>query len=256
MILLIGDELLTGRTRDANGHWLAGRLDALGYRVRRMLVLPDEDAVIRAEVREALERAPTVLVSGGLGPTHDDRTTVALAAEFGRALVVDEAGWASLAARYAKRFGSVEALPEEQREAARKMVVVPEGARALANPVGAASGYVLERDGRRVVVMPGVPAELQAMFDREVAAHVLPALSPDTVVEFDVALPEAAFARALSRVADEFPDVGIGSYPHFGELRVTLRFRGVAGRAEAARDRARDLLGTVRRPDGQAGTKS
>ncbi len=236
VIVLIGDELLAGRTRDANGHWLAGRLDSLGYRVRRIVVVPDEDAAIRAELRDALRRAPIVIACGGLGPTHDDRTTAAVAAEFGRVLVVDEPGWSRLLSRYAKRFGRVEDAPADAVAAARKMVTVPDGARALANPVGAAPGYVVEADEGRLLVFPGVPPELVAMFDREVAGVVLPAFAADAVFEVDVGLAEASFARALEEVQSDFPDVAIGSYPRSDELRVTLRFRGAEARAAAARE--------------------
>lgn len=237
-LLIVGDEILSGRTRDANGGWLAARLDALGYRVARIVVAPDEDAALAREVLEMLVRVRTVVVSGGLGPTHDDRTTLVLARLFGRDLVIDEAGWRRLEERYAKRFGG-EKPPEEMVESARKMVRVPAGARPLPNPVGAATAYVLPVADAQIIVLPGVPAELQAIWAQEVEGKVLPARPPDTVVELEVAMAEAAFAGLLERVARAHPDVAVGSYPHWGELRVTLRFRGPPGRAEAARDEVR-----------------
>lgn len=236
VILVIGDEILSGRTRDANGNFLAERLDALGWRVRRIVVVPDEDAEIRRHVREALADASVALCCGGLGSTHDDRTTAAVAAELSRKLVLDEAGWAKLVARYEKRYGPIAGIDPEIVAAARKMVLVPEGARLLANPVGAATGYALDASPGTVVVAPGVPAELQTMFNAEIAGKVLPERARDAVLELDVLMPEARFAAALERVALAHPGVAVGSYPHWGELRVTLRFRGPLDAAAAARE--------------------
>lgn len=231
-VILIGDELLAGHTRDANGHYLAKRLHDLGHRLRRITVVPDERNAIIAEVDAALGVADLVFVSGGLGPTHDDRTTEALAERFGRRLIVDEPAWETLRQRYDKRGRA----PPEMVEAARKMVLVPEGSEVLENPVGAACGYVLREGDRAVVVLPGVPAELEAIFEGGIAGKVAPRLAPSTTLQVDIEMAEAAFALALTEVARRFADVEIGSYPHFGERRVTLRFRGEPARAQAAMD--------------------
>ena len=229
-IILVGDELLAGHTRDANGHFLAQRLTTLGHRVRRIVIVPDEARQLHEEVDLALRTCQMVFLCGGLGPTHDDRTTEALAERFGRRLVVDEAGWERMVRRYGKRLP----VSPEVEESARKMVQVPEGAEVLENPVGAAVGYVLREGPAALVVMPGVPAEMQAMFEHGVVGRLLPTGSPASLLEVDLDLPEATFARALGDVAKAFGDVEIGSYPHFGERRVTLRFRGDAARAQAA----------------------
>ena len=203
----------------------------MGHRVRRIAVIPDERRVIVEELDATLALADVVFVSGGLGPTHDDRTTEALAERFGRRLVVDEAAWASMKARFDKRGTAAPATVE----AARKMVSVPEGAEVLENPVGAAPGYVLREGDRMVVVLPGVPAELQAIFEKGIAGKLLPRLpGGGMVIEVDIEMPEAQFALALTDVAERYADVEIGSYPHFGERRVTLRFRGEAERARGA----------------------
>lgn len=229
-IVLVGDELLAGHTRDANGHYLAKRLNELGHKVRRISTVPDERHAIVEEIDLALTLSDVVLVSGGLGPTHDDRTTEAIAERFGRRLVVDEAAWSSLRSRYDKR-GT--ATPRTV-ESARKMVMVPEGAEVLENPVGAACGYVVRAGATPIVVLPGVPAELQAIFEKRLVGGIVPRGDAVGLLEVDVHLPEAAFAHALGLVADRFADVEIGSYPHFGEKRVTLRFRGETARAREA----------------------
>ena len=231
-VVLIGDELLAGHTRDANAHYIAQRLTALGHRLRRIGTVPDELHVIQAELDLAAQHAELVFVSGGLGPTHDDRTTEAVAARFGRKLVIDEPSWRKLLARYGHRKDVTEAA----KESAKKMVTVPEGVEVLDNPAGAACGYVLREGGVAYVVMPGVPAELQAIFEQGVVGKLLPHGDKVGLVEVDVEMAEAAFAQQLSDIADKFADVEIGSYPHFGERRVTLRFKGDAARAREALD--------------------
>lgn len=230
-VILVGDELLAGHTRDANGHYLAQRLTALGHRVRRIAVIPDEAHAIHEEVDLCMGAAELVFLCGGLGPTHDDRTTEALADRFGRRLVVDEPSWERLRARYGPRVASEEAVAS-----ARKMVTVPDGAEVVENPAGAAVAYVLREGNARLVVLPGVPAEMQAIFESRLVGGLVPVAHPLALVEVELEMAEALFAAPLSDVAREFGDVDIGSYPHHGERRVTLRFRGDGARAQAALD--------------------
>lgn len=239
-MILVGDELLSGHTRDANGHWLAQRLHALGHRLRRVSVVPDEPTAIVAEIDAVLRTVDIVFLSGGLGPTHDDRTTECVAARFHRRLALDDASWAKLKPRY-------EGRPPGTVQAAKKMVTVPEGCAVLDNPVGAAPGYVLHEGDHALVVLPGVPAELQAIFERSLLGKHLAVLAPVGLVEADVEMPEATFALALKEIADRFADVEIGSYPHFGERRVTLRFKGDAARAKAAMEAFFDAVPEARR---------
>ena len=229
-IILVGDELLSGHTRDANAHYLAQRLHALGHRLRRVSIVPDELRTIADEVEATMPLASVILVCGGLGPTHDDRTTEALALRFHRNLVVDEPSWEKLRDRYATRGP----LPQTTIDSARKMVTVPEGVEVLDNPVGAACGYVLREEQCAIVVLPGVPAEMQAIFEQHVVGNVVPRAERPGIVEVDLEMAEAAFAHALSDVAERYADVEIGSYPHYGEKRVTLRFKGEEPRALAA----------------------
>lgn len=234
VIVLIGDELLAGHTRDANGHYLAGRLAGMGHRVRRIITVPDEWHAITEAVEMGFAKADFVLVSGGLGPTHDDRTTEALSRRFNRRVVVDEASWKKLVERYGKRYP--DGVPTATEGAARRMVSVPEGSEVLDNPLGAAPGYILREGHRWLAVMPGVPAELQAIFEQRLVGHFIPTGASTTLLEIEVHLPEAEFADALGAIADRYPDVDIGSYPHFGEPHVTLRFRGEHERAQKAVD--------------------
>lgn len=231
-MVLIGDELLAGHTRDANAHYIAQRLTALGHPLRRISVISDETHLIGDELELAGRHAELVFVSGGLGPTHDDRTTEAVAARFGRRLVIDERSWRKLLARYGTRPD----VTDIAKESAKKMVTVPEGVEVLDNPAGAACGYVLREGGVTYVILPGVPAELQAIFEQGIVNTILPVGHTIGLVELDLEMAEAAFAATLGAIADRFADIEIGSYPHFGERRVTLRFKGDEKRAREALD--------------------
>lgn len=232
VVVLVGDELLAGHTRDANGHFLAGRLTALGHHVRRIVIVPDEPDAMVGAIDDGLQIADVVFVCGGLGPTHDDLTTEVVAERFQRRLIVDEAAWSLIVGRYGGRYPN--GVPEATERSARKMVAVPEGAEILDNPVGIAPGYLVREGGRTIIVLPGVPAELQAIFETTIVGHVIPSGEARGLLEVPVFLPEADFAAALGAIAERYPDVGIGSYPHFGEKHVTLRFRGDPDRAQEA----------------------
>jgi nicotinamide-nucleotide amidase len=155
-IVTVGDELLLGETVDSNAAWLGRELSSLGIPVVERLTVGDVDDDIRRAVRRAMERADLVLVTGGLGPTEDDRTRPAVADLLGAPLRVDPDLLAALEARFRSRgFTRLPPLNRSQAE-------VPEGASILANPRGTAPGLALLTDGGvLVVLLPGVPAEVR-----------------------------------------------------------------------------------------------
>lgn len=166
-IVTIGDELLLGETVDSNSAWLGRRLAAEGIRVSRRASVGDDDGAIRSAVGEALERTGTVVCTGGLGPTRDDRTREAVAGLFGRALRLDEGVLAAIRDRFASRGLEMPAVNRRQAE-------VPDGARVFANPRGTAPGLALEdAAGRLVVLLPGVPFELRALVEEQVLPFLM-----------------------------------------------------------------------------------
>lgn len=165
-IVTVGDEILLGATLDSNAAFLARECARAGFEVRRMTTLPDDPDPLREGLAEARARGGFVVVTGGLGPTHDDVTRRALADAFGRELVSDPVLLRDLEERF-RRFGQ-ERMPPANRAQAE----LPAGASALPNPHGTAPGILLE-DGRATFfALPGVPTEMEAMF----AGEVLPRL--------------------------------------------------------------------------------
>ena len=231
-MLVIGDEILSGRTRDANMHHLAGELTKHGIALREVRVVPDERAAIVAALRALSAAWDTVFTSGGIGPTHDDITADCVAEAFGRPIDVREDARAALAAHYA-RSGT------ELNAARLRMARIPDGATLIDNPVSAAPGFSLAN----VHVLAGVPAIFEAM-----VASVLPRLTggaPLLSQSLRIDRGEGDIAGPLGALAEEFPDLSFGSYPSSrnGVFGATVVIRGPDGaRVDAAMQRLAALF--------------
>lgn len=232
-MLVIGDEILSGRTRDANMHHLAGELIGRGIRLREVRIVPDEHGRIVAAINALRAENDHVFTSGGIGPTHDDITADAVAAAFGAAIDVREDARALLAAHY-ERTGM------ELNSARLRMARIPDGADLIDNPVSAAPGFTLAN----VHVMAGVPAIFQAMLASVLSriASGAPLLSQ----MIDVGRGEGEIATPLGELARKFPDLSFGSYPYLrnGAHGTQIVVRGSdAGQLDAAMVALSRLLG-------------
>ena len=199
-MLVIGDEILSGRTRDANMHHLAGRLTEAGITLAEVRIVSDDHDRIVAALNDLRGAWDTVFTSGGIGPTHDDITADAIGAAFGVPVDVREDARALLAAHYAKTGSELNA-------ARLRMARIPEGATLIDNPVSTAPGFTLGN----VHVMAGVPSVFQAM-----VASVLPTLTGgDPLISTSTRIDrgEGDIAGPLGELATEYADLSIGSYP-------------------------------------------
>ncbi|MEM1383358.1 MAG: competence/damage-inducible protein A [Pseudomonadota bacterium] len=197
-MLVIGDEILSGRTRDANAHYLAGEMTRLGIRLAEIRVVPDEAPVIVAAVQALSGAVDYLFTSGGIGPTHDDITADCVAEAMGASIDIRADARAILEAYYP---------PGDLNEARLRMARIPEGAGLIENPISAAPGFVLGN----VHVMAGVPSIF-----REMLASVAPRLvggPPVVSHSFRVMIPEGELAAPLGAVAAAHPEVAIGCYP-------------------------------------------
>lgn len=232
-LVIVGNEILSGRTQDTNLKHLAERLDAIGIRLVEARVVPDVAETITATVRELSARVDYLFTTGGIGPTHDDITADCVAAAFDRPIDVDPEARARLAAHYADS--------EHDLNAARlRMARIPEGARLIDNPVSAAPGFRLEN----VFVLAGVPRIMAAMLD-----GVLPTLKGGARVATRTLrcdLPEGRMAEGLRAVAERYPTVEIGSYPKYGSGGFLLTLILRATDAEALSGAAADVAAQIR----------
>jgi molybdenum cofactor synthesis domain-containing protein len=199
-MLVIGDEILSGRTLDSNTNYLAKELTEHGIDLREVRVVSDDAPAIIAAVQALSDAFDHVFTSGGIGPTHDDITADCIAQAFGASIDVRDDARALLAAHY-ERQGS------ELNEARLRMARIPEGAVLIDNPVSVAPGFILGN----VHVMAGVPSVFKAMI-----ASVLPTLTggaPLLSKTLRVDRGEGDIAGPLGQLANDYPELSIGSYP-------------------------------------------
>ena len=231
-MLVIGDEILSGRTRDSNMHHLAGALTRAGIDLHEVRVVADVPQAIITAV-QALSAAYTrVFTSGGIGPTHDDITADCVARAMGATIGVRDDARAILQAHY-DRMGT------QLNEARLRMARIPDGATLIDNPVSAAPGFSIGN----VHVMAGVPAVFEAM-----VAGLLPTLTggqPLLSQTWRINRGEGDIAGPLAALATDYPDLSIGSYPFQkdGVYGANIVIRGHDGaRVDAAMTRLAALF--------------
>jgi molybdenum cofactor synthesis domain-containing protein len=224
-VLVIGDELLSGRTKDTNVGHIAETMTSIGVDLREVRFVPDIEEEIVAALNAMRSRYTYVFTTGGIGPTHDDITADAVAKAFGVGIDHDPRAVALLKERF---------KDGELNEARMRMARIPDGAELVVNPVSKAPGFWIGN----VIVMAGVPSIMRAMLD-----HVVPQLKTGakTLSEtIDGGLKEGDIATDLREIAKRHPDTTIGSYPYMTEkgfgTRVVVRSRDNVKLAAAKAD--------------------
>ena len=229
-LIIIGNEILSGRTQDANLAIVGKKCDALGIRLTEARVIPDDEVNIITTVNACRAGFTYVFTTGGIGPTHDDITAAAIARAFDVELERNSEAVAAMDRYYE---------PGRLTEARLKMADIPAGARLIDNPVSGAPGFQLEN----VLVLPGVPAIMEAMFDG--LTDWLVGGDPILTDNVTTNLVESVIADDLGALQERYPDVSMGSYPYFrkGKLGVNLVLRATdAVRMEAAADELRTAI--------------
>jgi len=200
-LLVIGNEVLSGRTRDANIQFLATGLGELGIPLREVRVIPDVPETIIGTVNEVRAKFDYVFTTGGIGPTHDDITSECVAAAFGVPWEPHPIAWPRMEAAY---------KPGEFNAARQRMATMPRGATLIENTISVAPGFQMGN----VYVMAGVPKIMQSMFE-----WLAPRLEGGTKIEMRavhvMGLPEGIIAEGLAEVQKHFPDLDLGSYPFY-----------------------------------------
>ena len=218
-LLVIGDEILSGRTKDKNIGYIAEYLTAMGIDLKEVRVVPDDEGEIIAAINTLRAKFTYLLTTGGIGPTHDDITADCVAKALGVEISHDPRAVAMLRERYVNL--------EDLNEARLRMARIPHGSTLIANSISKAPGFMCGN----VIVMAGVPAIMQVMLD-EIApslakGRVMASLSVDAG-----GLPEGAYAAALGAIQKGHEGVIIGSYPHFDGVKfanqIVLRSRDEA----------------------------
>ena len=201
-ILIIGNEILSGRTVDKNTSFISKWLGELGISVEEVRVIPDKESVIINTLNELRKKYQYVFTTGGIGPTHDDITSESVAKAFEKKCDYNKEAYAILEKYYAN---------SDFNEGRKKMAKMPEGANLIYNEQGSAPAFYIEN----VFVLPGIPSYVELMLPQ--LKKVLVSGKKIISVSCDAKLRESSIALDLSNIQDRYPDIDIGSYPYSQE---------------------------------------
>jgi nicotinamide-nucleotide amidase len=246
-IIAVGNEILRGFTVDTNSNWLAGRLFKAGYPVRRITTVGDVDEDIVLAVRTDIERPELsrIFVCGGLGPTPDDRTYIALAHALDQPLLYRREIGSQMQNLMFTRGRAAERGTAELNAGNRRMAMLPRDARLIGNGAGMAPGLAFELTGERFLfALPGVPQELRAVYEG-IEAIYLTGEQGDVVSELRYRVAaESMFHDAMQSLEREYPDVSLGSYPQSETRELIIRASGRdRSRVEAVLRAIRERVG-------------
>jgi len=213
-IISIGNELLIGKTVNTNATWLAKKLTELGIKVERIITIPDDIAVVSEIFREAIKSANIIISTGGLGPTFDDITNIALAKALNKELIINKEAYQEIKEKYSKA-----GLPLTEERI--KMSKMPKGAKSLHNPIGTAPGILIKEKEKIIAALPGVPNEMKAIFNK----HIKPIIKKKETQTFlsksliITGLPESTLAPIINKAMNKTKDIYIKSHPKGEELK-------------------------------------
>jgi nicotinamide-nucleotide amidase len=243
-IIIIGDELVSGKTRDLNGWYASGCLISCGLEAHEITTVGDNYDTLSAALRTAVKRSRFVIVTGGLGPTDDDLTAQTAANVLDKPLSLDQ-GLFDHIKKSTERSG----LPWSPN--LEKLAWLPRGAKVL-DPQGHACGFSVAKGNTQLYFLPGVPAQMREMMDRFVVPDILRRYRPSTVPHRRIlkvfGLSESQIADVLSGVSNDLERIMFGFYPSFPETHVTITIRGkdvaeIEGELTAAENQITALLG-------------
>lgn len=216
-IICIGNELLIGKIANTNAQWMSKRATFLGITVRRITVVSDEVEEISSALLEAIERKPQfVITTGGLGPTFDDKTLQGMSSALDRKLEVNENALRMVREKYESYFERDRIKESELTPPRVKMATIPEGTIPIPNPVGTAPAVQAETGATVIVSLPGVPSEMEAIFDQTVAPMLRKASSNVSFYEKRIYLDgifESSIAPIVDQVMQDNPSIYIKSHP-------------------------------------------
>ncbi len=222
-ILTIGNEVLDGIIVDTNTNWIETKIHALGFEMRRVVVVRDEIEEIGRGLHVLMEDCDAIFTSGGLGPTHDDMTLAAIGKALDLELIEDKEAIEMIQRRYVDLHQRGIIATSDMTESRRKMGVVPEGSVLLPNDVGAAPGVRINYGGKVVFCLPGVPSELKSIWENSIQPwlrdHIKGAYFQE-IIELDF-IDESIFSPVIDSAMSEVPGVWIKSMPkRYGTSRV------------------------------------
>ncbi len=262
-ILSIGNELLIGKISNTNAQWLCKKATALGITVSRVTVLPDNINETAEAIKETLKRKPQfVITTGGLGPTFDDKTLETIAKALGTKIEVNEEALRMVKEKYQAYTAKSGNQTVHLTKARVKMASLPKGSKPIRNPVGTAPGMQVEVKDTILISLPGVPHEMEAIFDETIMPQLRKASNGAFYDEsLYVDIMESSLAPLIEIVMRESPGIYIKSHPQGeeGQPHIELHFSTTSSNAMEAKDRLREavakLADLIRKNNGRVYTK-
>jgi nicotinamide-nucleotide amidase len=216
-MICVGNELLIGKTLNTNAQWLSKRATAIGIAVKRITVVADDVDEIASVIREALQRKPQfIITTGGLGPTFDDKTLEGIAKALNRKLEINTKALQMVKEKYETYAREKRTEKVELTQSRIKMATIPQKAEPVPNPVGTAPAIRADLDGTILIALPGVPSEMQAIFEETIAPLLKQASGGITFYEKSIYadnIMESTLAPLIDRVMHDNPRVYIKSHP-------------------------------------------
>ncbi|MCP4764526.1 MAG: competence/damage-inducible protein A [archaeon] len=252
-LIAVGDELLAGHILDTNTNWLLKRLQKMNHEVQRVEIVPDEIKLISNSVKRFIDECYNVIfIYGGLGPTHDDITFEGIALALDRKCIENQNALNLINEQYMKyhKLGILRSSSIEEIPGAKKMAIIPEGAKLL-KPTGTAPGLFIEirnknNQNTNIFVLPGVPLEFKSMFKLEIKNKLFKKNPEEKYIsEIITKTEEARLFSILSQAKHNYPEVKIGSYPNIEEMHVLLRLTGKKNDVEAAKENIKEKISNL-----------
>jgi len=242
-IICIGNELLIGKTLNTNARWLAKRATSLGVMVQRITIVGDEINEIAKALREAMQRKPKfIMTTGGLGPTFDDKTLEGIAKALNHKLEVNEKALKMVKKKYETYFKEGKMEKVELTPARVKMATLPERAEPLPNPIGTAPGVMIKVEETFLIALPGVPPEMEAIFEESVVPLFRKEAGEITFFETSIyadGIMESALAPLIDKVMHDNLYVYIKSHPRGEEKKphIEIHFSTTTKNSKTAKNR-------------------
>ena len=247
-IVCVGNELLIGKILNTNAHWLARRSTSLGIFVKRVTIIPDDVEEIARCIREVLERKPRfIITTGGLGPTFDDKTLEGIAKALKRKLEVNETALEMVKGKY-EAYAKAGKIDKVELTSYRvKMAKLPEKTEPLPNPIGTAPGVLAKIGITFLIALPGVPSEMEAIFEESVVPMLKKEAGDITFFEISMyadAIMESSLAPLIDQTMHDNPYVYVKSHPRGEEEKphIEIHLSTTAKESKTAQDRLEKVI--------------
>lgn len=247
-IISVGNELLIGKTLNTNAHWLAKIITELGGFVKRSTVIRDDVDDISSAIKESIKRgANWLIISGGLGPTYDDKTLQGVAKALNRELIINDDALKMVEKKYEYMVDHGILKKAELTPARVKMAKLPKGSKALPNPIGTAPGVIIDEGERKIICLPGVPIEMEAIFKESVMPMIMRAIKKFYHEEsiHIIGIVESDLAPLIEKTLANNPSVYIKSHPkghEEGISKIEIQVTAMADESFIAKKRVENAL--------------